>query len=147
MKLSAIVADNCSAMRAALRLFTLDCGCKSDDNTVSYTGMEKEEHNILFVNEFDDIIIEEDEEHSHYCKKSNMGRILYMYGCLAHKVQLVIRNGFKVRQIEEVILKVKNIVRLVRRPRYHRLITIPLANDTRGHHATTCLNNISNTKI
>ena len=39
--------------------------------------------------------------------------IIYMYGCLAHKVQLVIRNGFQERQIEEVILKVKTIVRLV----------------------------------
>ena len=47
-------------------------------------------------------------------------------------MQLVIREGFKIRQIEEVILKVKNIVPLVRRPRYRKLIpTIPLANDTR----------------
>ena len=74
MKLSAIVADNCSAMPAALRLFTFDCGCEPDDldNTVSYTGVEQEEHDILYVNEFDDIISEEDEEHLYYCKKSNV---------------------------------------------------------------------------
>ena len=45
----------------------------------------------------------------------------------------VSNDGFKVRQIEQVILKVKNIVRLVRHPRYRKLIpTIPLANDTRS---------------
>ena len=132
-KLSAIVADNCSAMRAALRFFTLDRVCEPDDldNTILYTGVEQEEHDILFVDDFEDVI-NEDEDHIQYCKKSNMDRIIYIYGCLAHKVQLVIRDGFKARQIEEVILKVKNIVRLVRRPRYHKLIpTIPLANDTR----------------
>ena len=62
MKLSAIVADNCSPMRAALRSFTLVCGCEPDDldNSDSDNGIEEEEHDILFVNQFDDNSSEED---------------------------------------------------------------------------------------
>ena len=132
-KLSAIVADNCSAMRSALSFFTLegiyDSNPSMDD---SDNNLEHEEPSVIIIDDDNDYIYEQDEELLETIPASNIGRVIYMYGCLAHKVQLVIRDGFRVRPIEELILKVKNAVRLIRRPRYSSLIkTIPLANDTR----------------
>ena len=112
----------------------MDCSsCDNDLLTLdSHTDADQEEHDIITINEVDECIYEDDEEPLENINASNMGKVIYMYGCLAHKVQLVIRDGFRVKQIEELILKVKNVVRLVRRPRYHLLIkAIPLANDTR----------------
>ena len=61
-----------------------------------------------------------------------MTRIIYMYGCLAHKIQLVIQDALRVRQVEKLVFEVKNIVRMIFRARFRSVFkAIPLDNATR----------------
>ena len=66
----------CALKLATALLCELHYGCLLwivvENQTIIHTDKEKEEHNILSVNEFEDIIIEENDKDSHYCKKSNM---------------------------------------------------------------------------
>ena len=134
-KLNAIVADNCSAMRAALSSFTLDNTCDEDDLvTGNVQGeVDSQSEDIFTLNDpNDDVDGSEYVESLEFIPPSSMTRVIYMYGCLAHKIQLVIRDGLRVRQVEELVLKVKSIVSYIRRPRFRSFVkTVPLANDTR----------------
>ena len=133
-KLTAIVADNCSAMRAALRSFTLDNALDDEDLSSDILQDETMEKGDTFtVNDLDDDCDQvEYVESLEYFPPSSMTKVIYMYGCLAHKIQLVIRDAMRVRQVEELVTKVKNIVRFIRRPRFRSVVkTVPLANDTR----------------
>ena len=133
-KLTAIVADNCSAMRATLRSFTLDNALDEEDLASDILQDETMEKGDTFtVNDLDDDCDQvEYVESLEYFPPSSMTKVIYMYGCLAHKIQLVIRDAMRVRQVEELVTKVKNIVRFIRRPRFRSVVkTVPLANDTR----------------
>ena len=80
-KLTAIVADNCSAMRAALRSFTLDNALDEEDLASDILQDETmEKGDTLTVNELDDDCDQvEYVESLEYFPPSSMTKVIYVY--------------------------------------------------------------------